>query len=213
MQNKIQKIINEFTKLKSLKAAQASSGFTLVEVLISLLIFTVAITGVITVASQGSLNVNNAKNRVAATFLADEGIELVRAMRDTSVVRAVSGGRTESEGWDDFVMAHGAGTPCSTACDIDSTNTASSDPFPDIANVQPCTIFCLLNETSTGYYTSFDTGTPSIFSRSIVLKDATTGLDIISTTQEVRVESTVEWKEGLTTRSVTQTETLFNWYH
>lgn len=181
-------------------------GFTLVEVLISLLIFTVAITGVITVASQGSLNVNNAKNRVAATFLADEGIELVRAMRDTSVVRAVARGRTESEGWDDFALAHGSGTPCSTACDIDSTNTASSDPFPDnVVNVQPCTTFCLLNETSTGYYTSFDAGTPSIFSRQVIIDT--------SITDEAKVTSTVKWKEGLTTRSVTQTETLFNWYH
>jgi prepilin-type N-terminal cleavage/methylation domain-containing protein len=189
-------------------------GFTLVEVLISLLIFTVAITGVITVSSQGSLNVNSAKNRVIATFLADEGIELARAMRDTTVVRTVASGGTENDGWDAFVLSHGTGSPCAIACDIDPTNTASSDPFPDnIANIQPCSGFCVLNYTSDGYYSSVAPGTPSIFSRSIVLKDAETGLDIIPTTQEVRVESTVEWKDGLITQSITQSETMFNWYH
>ncbi len=179
-------------------------GFTLVEVLISLLIFTVAVVGVITVSSQGSMNVNSAKNKVVATFLADEGIELARAMRDTSIVSTVAAGGTESDGWDAFVSAPGTSL-CGTACDIDPTNTTPGIVFPDSANVQPCTPYCILNLTSVGYYTSFAPGTPSIFSRKITIDT--------SVSQEAKVTSTVQWKEGLSTLSATQEETMFNWYH
>lgn len=193
--------------MKKQEYTNKEKGFTLVEVLISLFIFTVAVAGVITVSSQGSMNVNSAKNRVVATFLADEGIELVRGMRDTAVVNAAATGLTESDGWDAFVLANGTGTPCSIACDIDPTNLVGSIQFPDSSNVQPCSSYCILNNTSIGYYTSFAPGTPSIFSRQIVI-------DATSNPEEATVTSTVTWREGIgAPLFATQTETLFNWYH
>lgn len=183
-------------------------GFTLVEVLISLTLFSIAITGVITVAAQGGINVNAARNRVTATYLADEGLELMRGFRDTNIVSAGIG--FETTGWNNFVTSS---TPCQTAvCDIDPTNVGGgiSLPFPAVANIVPCPLgICHLYHTTTGYYTSITDGLPtttvSMFSRGI-------SVSIVSPT-EVHVTSTVTWNEGVLPQSVVVDENLFNWYN
>lgn len=189
-------------------------GFTIVEVLISLLIFSIAIAGVITVAAQGGLNVDDSKLSLTATYLADEGVELMRAMRDTSVI----GGSTEAAGWTAFTSIVGS-TVCTTAvggtpaspCDIDPTVTPPG-PFPSpSANIVTCTVggFCPLYYLSTGNYTDISPGvgsSPSPYSRQItVAQIGTSG-------NEVQVVVKVKYAEGVSTKSVTETENLFNWY-
>ena len=187
----------------------ANKGFTIVEVLISLTIFSIAVAGVITVAVQGSLNVNAARNKVTASYLADEGVELMRSMRDTAVVNAGVG--FEAAGWTAFNSPAFASLCITASCDIDPTNNAGSDPYPSASNISDCTPtagFChLYYVPSTGYYTGVVTTpglTPSIFSRGIRLT--------VLNPDEIQITSTVQWTEGTVVQSVTQTETLFNWY-
>lgn len=189
-------------------------GFTLVEVLISLTIFSIAVAGVITVAIQGSSNVNAARNKVEASYLADEGIELMRGMRDTAVVNAVASGGTEDDGWLAFISPAYAGLCATAPCDIDPTNNSGVDPYPSASSISDCSSYpgsmCpLYYIPSTGYYTSVVTMpglSPSVFKRTIQI-DTTLGPN------QVRITSKVEWTEGLTNPSVTQTEVLFNWYN
>ena len=194
------------TRTQQNRRAGGERGFTIVEVLVSLLIFSIAIVGVITVAAQGGLNVNDSKLSLTATYLADEGVELMRAMRDTAVI----GGSTPSAGWASFTSVVGA-TRCTSGepCDIDPT--VPSVPFPSLgANIVTCTAggFCPLYYLPTGY-TDISPGTgatPSLYSRRITVTPVGTSGN------EVTVSVTVRYPEGVTTKSVTETENLFNWY-
>jgi len=187
-------------------------GFTIVEVLIALTIFSIAVGGVITVAVQGGLNINASKLSLTANYLADEGVELMRAMRDTSVINAT----TTTVGWNSFTSAFGAtGTRCTDAshgnspCDINPT--ISSLVFPSISNVVNCTGSCplyyLTSGSNQGYYSSVSPGSgtlPSPYSRQIVVTPLGAN--------EVRVTSTVIYLTGSISNTVTVSENLYNWY-
>jgi len=192
--------------------ASRSAGFTIVEVLIALTIFSIAVAGVITVAVRGGMGVNAAKNKVIAAYLADEGIELMRSFRDTSVVARGIG--DEALGWADFI-ADVSGCTASAPCDIDVTNAAGSSVglFPNSSNILPCSSFpgslCLLNyDSATGYYVNslLGIGDPTLFSRNLIVTP------ISGSTDEVKVIATVSWREGSLTQSLSVSENLFNWY-
>ena len=207
--------MNSFTPIKKL---DTEKGFTIVEVLISLTIFSIAVAGVITVAAQGGLNVNAAKDKLTATYLADEGIELMRALRDTNVAGQPTG--SEADGWTAFVG--NVATVCTTdaPCDIDSTNSGGSFTplFPTTANIVACgglTSYCPLyydgipGDPYEGYYRdTWPSGSPpkSLFSRRITVTPSPSSSD------EMIVTSSVTWKEGIATQSITQKENIFNWY-
>lgn len=189
------------------KIVRNERGFTIVEVLVSLLIFSVAVTGVITVAAQGGLNVNASKLALTATYLADEGVELMRAMRDNAVL----GGATPAEGWDAFADTFGSMVCTIDApCDIDPTILSS--PFPSGTNVVACPTgpglgFCPLYLQADGSYgdTAPTGGTASPYSRQIVVVPVT-GTD--GNEQQVTVK--VRYRVGAGTKTVTVGENLFN---
>lgn len=57
-------------------------GFSLVEVLISLLVLSFGISGVLFLMTANTKNSINAKNQIIASELAQEGIELIRNLKD-----------------------------------------------------------------------------------------------------------------------------------
>jgi type II secretory pathway pseudopilin PulG len=75
---------------------KTNKAFTLVETLVAVSIFTVSILGLISVLASGISDTGYAKKKISATYLAQEGIEYTRNIRDTHVLY---GG---SSGWDDF---------------------------------------------------------------------------------------------------------------
>ena len=76
-----------------------NKGFTLVETLVSISIFSISILGLLSVLASGISNTSYAKQKMVATYLAQEGIEYVRNVRDTSVLYDSSGAQ---HGWDTF---------------------------------------------------------------------------------------------------------------
>ena len=75
----------KFLKAKSLQLAANSyfRGFTLIETMVALAIFSVSVVSLIVMTSQGVANVSLAKNKLIASYLAQEGIEVVRNNRDS----------------------------------------------------------------------------------------------------------------------------------
>lgn len=69
-------------------------GFTLAELLITIFVFTVGILGIYLVVQNSYATINYAKNRLIAIYLAQEGIEIVRNIRDTNWLE-------EEESWDE----------------------------------------------------------------------------------------------------------------
>ena len=79
-----------------------SNGFTLVETLVAISIFTMSILGLMSVLASGISNINYATNKMAASYLAQEGIEYVRNIRDTDSLYTSITGKT----WDTFKNAN-----------------------------------------------------------------------------------------------------------
>ena len=177
------------------------------EVLVAITIFTIAVAGIITAAVQGGINVNADEQRVTANYLAQEGIELMRDKRDSYVVSSPSG---YDAGWADFVAATTTACSTTTPCDIDVSDTTSAIPSSGAAlglRYVTCTATsCVLNYDSNGYY-SHSAGTASLYTRKITVVPYPT-----VTPDELLVTSTVTWLQGSAPQTVSQSESLFDWY-
>lgn len=64
------------------RQVHTQQGFTLIEMLVAVFIFTVSLTSLMLISSQGLKSTRNAQKRVTAEFLAVEGLEVVRNIRD-----------------------------------------------------------------------------------------------------------------------------------
>ncbi|MFT6361578.1 MAG: prepilin-type N-terminal cleavage/methylation domain-containing protein [Candidatus Paceibacteria bacterium] len=65
---------------------QKNSGFTLIEMLVAVFIFTVSLTALMSITSRGLKASRQAQNQVIGNYLALEGIEVVRNIRDTALL-------------------------------------------------------------------------------------------------------------------------------
>lgn len=164
---------------------KSNKGFTLIETLVAISIFTVSIVAMVSLTAQGVSQTTYAKNKLTASMLAQEGVEMVRNIRDTEVL-------SNTTGWDDF-KSKVVGS-CTVACDINSKTL-------DIADAGTP-----LDRDNEGYFVPFSGYTPTIFSRNISV-NKTNGSD-----DEVEIISTVSWTQSGTNRSVSVSEHLFNWF-
>src|SRR4051812_38691805 len=89
-------MINKLQNSKN-KNKNKNKGFTLVETLVAIFIFVLSTTALVAVTGNSVSDVSIAKNKLVARALSEEGIEMVRNIRDSS---ALSG--TGSSGWSDF---------------------------------------------------------------------------------------------------------------
>ena len=75
------------------------AGFTLLETLVAVAIFTLSILGIMSVLGSGISTTSYAKDKMAAAYLAQEGIECIRNTRDNYFLYTGTTGLD----WDDFV--------------------------------------------------------------------------------------------------------------
>ncbi len=118
------------------------NGFTLLETIIAVAILATAIVASLALISKSIQSVSISQNRLIASYLSHEGIEIVRNIRDNNW----KNGRAWDEGW----------TDCAN-CEIDYTlNTLADggDPFLKIDN--------------TNFY-NYNSGTDTKFKRRITV--------------------------------------------
>jgi prepilin-type N-terminal cleavage/methylation domain-containing protein len=172
-----------------------TTGFTLVETLVAVSIFSVSVISLISFLGSSIANTNYAKNKIIATYLAQEGIEYIRNMRDTYVLYPANGG------WNGFktlisscVSANGCGFD-SSALPADSIFQCAGAP------AGRCKLYL-----DNGNYNTNSSGVDSGFTR-VILRELVGG----GGSEEVKIISTVSWNTGSTVHSVSFSENLFNW--
>lgn len=115
-----------------LKRSFCRRGFTLVETLVAISIFTVSLIGIMSVLASGISDTNYAKQKMIAGYLAQEGIECIRNTRDNYILYP---GHT----WNEFKTIDFNSITC-PSLDPDSSFTRSlskdpTDPGPDEVKV------------------------------------------------------------------------------
>jgi len=135
---------------KCLNAKMNKCGFTLVEVLTAIFVILVGIVGALAVIQQTITYTALSSSRLVASYLAQEGIEIVRNIRD--------GNWLEEAAWDDGL---GGGDWEADYTTQELTDTYDGD---------------FLNIDSNGFY-SYSAGSPTKFKRKITIVSDLDGSD------------------------------------
>jgi len=178
------------------------TGFTLLETIVALGIILGGITGAFGLAIKGLSIASVSKNKLIAANLAQEGVELVRRIRDNNTIADISDGVYDaSPVWTTGIGADG---DCTRQYMIDVLNDTLV--FYDGSK--------LLFSTATGLYTRTE-GTVTAFQRVIEITrspcpsfQTMAGVDA---GDQLKVRSTVSWTERGVAKSVALDEILFNW--
>jgi prepilin-type N-terminal cleavage/methylation domain-containing protein len=93
-----------------------SKGFTLIELVVSLFILAVAIIGVYNSFSTIVVLTTDASSRLTASYLAQEGIEIIRNIRDNNWI--------QNKGWTAGLL------DCEYGCEADHKTGTSSEIIP-----------------------------------------------------------------------------------
>lgn len=157
-------------------------GFTLLETIVALALILSAMAGPVTLASRGIFFAKFSKNKLIGANLAQEGLEIVRKMRD------------------DNVLAR-------RAFDLGIFDPINMDREGDVLSPSLSTFIgaALLRDTDSGIYhiPSSGGGTQTIFTRKLTITKPSA--------DELLTVSRVTWEEAGIIRNVTIREILYNW--
>ncbi len=169
-----------------------SSGFTLIETLVAIVVLVTVVVGTMTAVQGGISSYIFSKNQIIAFYLAQEGFEQIRNIRDEN--------RTKDANWLSGIAAVSS-DPCyfGKICNVDP---AASPGNPYIVS---CTDTCnnLRQDPVTGLYRYNSSWPETVFRRQITLTSINAN--------EVSITVTVDWSKGVVTRQFKARENLFNW--
>lgn len=158
-------------------------AFTLLEVIVAITVLTIAVGGSFALIQQTMVAASLTQSKLVAYYLAQEGIELVRNIRDSNWLEQRA---NPTVLWDEGLE------PGDWEGDLNDTGL-----------VQPFAEGRFLNIDSEGFY-SYAAGTPTPFKRKISITE------LGSDTLEVGVQ--VFWSERGRDHNIEVTEHLYNWY-
>jgi hypothetical protein len=189
-------------------------AFTLIETLVGVTILTLAVSGPLVGASHALVLAQLSRDQLTASYLAQEGIEYVRAMRDDGYLYYYGNDNASQNAWDSFLSGGNlsGGNAWSIAlctapsvCTVDPSRAMghqSGEAIMSYSSVDSAPALYLSNTTG-GVYTQQQVGTQTPFTRTI---QATA----LSSTDEV-ITSTVSWSFHDLPYSVTVTDHLTPW--
>jgi Tfp pilus assembly protein PilV len=150
---------------------QLPTGFTLVEALVAVTILTLAVVGPMFTANRAIVAAQISRDQLTASYLAQEGIEFIRAVRDDAYLNLYPG--DTSSAWSDFLTSI---VNCGTSI-IGTAPFCTLDPVGNAPlQVCPSGICAPLWLSSTNVFTQQQiSGIKTIYTRTIqtVQKSAT----------------------------------------
>jgi len=181
-------------------------GFTLMEVIVAIFILTVGIGGSFMLIQQTLAGVSTVQSRLIATYLGQEGIEIIRNIRDNNWLEQRASFQVPPQplwnvGLTDLINCQ---SPAS-CCEADyNTDTSPSDPLVAVAG---CDFSDLryLNLDGSGFY-SYLAGAQTKFKRKIFI-------DIEEIDEnKMKVTVIVQWEEKNKFHEIKVIEHITNWY-
>jgi len=173
-----------------------TQGFTLIEALVAVFIFSSAVVFLITMTGRGLLALNASEKQTTAYFLSQEGIEIIQNLRDQAFLES-------NPNWLGNINASCIDTATDCGFNIDINNQTTSGVVCSGAN---CDISMDSNNPPKFLYGG-PNATP--FFRRIKLQEQDLNGDGIDDALEVT--STVSWQQGTFTRNVILIKILREW--
>ncbi len=203
---KMQSLLQRNTLYPTLHT-RSSSGFTLIETFVAITILVTAIAGPLTIASKGLQSAILAKDQLTASFLAQEGIEYIREVRDNNCLQIgctdpSTGVPVEGKwltGLESCTDDNG-----NITCQVDASSN-SSTPITQCSSsgCDPLYYDDTLNGATSGFYSYNTSGTRTSFVRSIQI--------IPINAHEATITSRVDWKTGPFSRFISVAEVISDW--
>ncbi len=170
---------------------RSKRGFTIIETLVAVAILAIAILGAMSAVQSGLSSYVFSKDQTAAFYLAQEGFEAVRNIRDENALN--------SRNWLTG-LALNSSDPChfTQACTVSPVESLLAIRCP-----APGSCPKLRQNATTGFF-GYDAAWPETnFRREITLTSI--GAD------EVAVTVTVSWSKGIVNRQFKARENIFRW--
>ena len=161
-----------------------NKGFTIVESLVAISILVLAITGATSAIQTGISSYIFSKDQIIAFYLAQEGFEQIRNIRDENGLKKIS--------W--WTGLGACFSP--SACTVDPVVSS----VPSACTPGSCQV--LKQDPSTGFF-GYTSGSDTIFRREIVLTSINA--------HEILVLVTVNWSKGTMSKQFRAKENLLDW--
>ncbi len=159
-----------------------SRGFTLIEVIIAIVVLTIGVLGTYALVSRVVSATSLSVSQLTASYLGQEGLELVRNVRDTNFLRIR---QAESILWTNGLLG------CASGCEID---------YNDAGFVSYQDRFL----KATGSFYAYDSGQDTKFKRKITITQPS------ANALEILVK--VTWQERGNAREIQAADKLYNWF-
>lgn len=172
------------------KITKTKNGFTLLEVIVAVFIISLGVGGMAKLMPNFVSSASHNQNQLIAAYLGQEGIEIIRNIRDTNWLQAHNAG-TATPPWNDGLAN------CATGCEVDYKDVLSPDDF-----LPPYGTGHYLNIDANGFY-GYDLGTATKFKRKIRVVDGGDNLLIIAD---------VSWQEKTQSYNFSVQEKIYQWY-
>lgn len=189
--------------------SKLSTGFTLIETMIAVTILTFAVAGPMFTASRAIIAVQNARDQLTASYLAQEGIEYMRWMRDNEYLSAYRAGGADvsSTAWNAFLS--GAGSASIAQC---RSSTCTLDPARIMGTGSGFSLLPCSGAACTPLYLANGIYTQQSGIAGARLTPYTRTIQAVSVTaSDVRIVSTVSWTYHGIPYNVTIADHLTPW--
>jgi type II secretory pathway pseudopilin PulG len=173
-------------------------GFTLIETLFAVLIFSAALISLMAIAGRGIAASNTAREQTTAHYLAQEGVEVVRNARDANFING-----------DDWML--GIATQCTASSPCQLAYSGGATP-----TLIPCTTDpvkgCNIQESFGAYFEElYQGGTATPYFRKIYVVPVGTPDLVTGAYSEYQVVSRVSWRSKNVDRVVDMETLLKQW--
>lgn len=184
------------------------AGFTLVETLVAISILLVGVSAAFAAAQSGLSSTTAVKDRITAIFLAQEGMEMVRNLKDENLLEQNLSGDANSPYWLNGMV--GAGAPCGTVATPTSCDFSFRDNEPNIKFVtcDASNSNCKLNIGNFGAIGNRYTHEPSATQISKFTRNISFLVSESGNKKEALVTVEVKWGA----HEIEVTNSLFNWF-